>query len=149
MNFLWPESVKNQGRFEPMKTVQISQWCNGKTSHLFMRSIIKKSHPKMKILSFIQLFQTFISFVEKKKDILKNVGYQTFDGSHWLPFCGEKIYYGSQWVPSTATSNLQNIIFSMEESNSYRFGTSRKWVNYDRIFIFRWTITLNVVQYLS
>ncbi len=40
-------------------------------------------------------------------------------------------------------------IFSMEESNSYRFGTSRKWVNYDRIFIFRWTITLNVVQYLS
>ncbi len=47
-------------------------------------------HPKMKILSpFTQLFQTCIHFLllwYTKKNILKNVGNQTVDNSHWLPY---------------------------------------------------------------
>ncbi len=36
-----------------------------------------------------------------KEDILKNVGYQKVDGSHWLPWYGGKKLCWSQWVPST------------------------------------------------
>ncbi len=34
---------------------------------------------------------------------------------------------------------------SAEKRHSYRFGTTWVWVNYDRIFIFGWTIPLNLV----
>jgi len=37
---------------------------------------------------------------------------------------------------------LQNILCSTEEGKSYRFGTTWKLVNNDRIFIFGWTIPL-------
>ncbi len=46
-------------------------------------------YPKMKmILLTIMLFQTYKVFfllLNTKKYILKNVGNQTADGSHWLP----------------------------------------------------------------
>ncbi len=64
-------------------------------------------------------------------------------GHHWLPqhFLS---YYGSQWCPKTAW--LQTFfkipLCSAEQRNSYMFGTTWGWINYDTIFIFGWTFPL-------
>ncbi len=48
-------------------------------------------YPKMKILSsfthpqVVPNLYEFISAVDNKRRILKNVGNQSFGGSHWLP----------------------------------------------------------------
>ncbi len=38
---------------------------------------------------------------------------------------------------------------SAEQTHSYRFGNTWGWVNYDRIFIFGWTIPLSVLMLWS
>jgi len=51
-------------------------------------------HPKITFLSFthpqvvIKLYDFLL--LNKKEDILKNLGNQTFDGLHWLPWYGKK-----------------------------------------------------------
>ncbi len=44
-------------------------------------------------------------------------------------------------VNCLVTSNLQNIFFSVQQLKES--GTSGKWVNGDRLFIWGWTIPLN------
>jgi len=39
------------------------------------------------------------------------------------------------------------LLCSTEERNTYRFGTTWGWINYDRIVIFEWTIALNIFLY--
>ncbi len=65
-------------------------------------------HPKIKSQSLFtqvvpNLFEFFL-LLSTKEEILKNVGNQTVDGSHWLPlyFCP----YISQWLPSNVFNNV-------------------------------------------
>ncbi len=50
-------------------------------------------------------------------------------------------------APKQVTNFLSKYLplCSAKQRNSYRFGTTWVWVNYDRIFIFGWTIPLNLV----
>jgi len=61
-----------------------------------------------------------------KDDILKNVGNQTVDGSHWLPYEKKKILWKSvgSWLPTF----FKIILCSTEQRNSYIFGTTWEWV---------------------
>ncbi len=80
--------------------------------------------------------------------ILKNVGNQTFDGSHWLPLCFIPSF-GSQWLPSVwwpTFFKIPSFVFNRTKNNSYRFGTIWRWVNDDRTFFFGWTIPLTITD---
>ncbi len=88
--------------------------------------------------------ETFLSF-EHTNPILKNVGNQTVDGSHWLPFClhimevnGDQKLFGYQH------SSKYHLLCLTEERNSYRFGATWGWVNDDRIFIFGWVLYFSI-----
>jgi len=74
----------------------------------------------------------FFVLLNTKEDILKNVGNRAVLGhqAQKLPLFLFS-YYGGHWCPKTA-----------EQRHSYRFGTTWKWVNYDRICISGWTIPL-------
>ncbi len=51
---------------------------------------------------------------------------------------------GAPNQPGYKLSSKYIPLCSAEQRNSYRFGTTWGWVNDDRIFIFGWTIPLNV-----
>ncbi len=70
---------------------------------------------------------SFFLLLNIKKDILKNVGNQTVDGSHRLPW-GKK-YYGSQWLPVTVCIFYIVIILCSTEG-PYRLATTLRRVNY-------------------
>ncbi len=68
----------------------------------------------------------------------------------WAPLTsivGQKILWKSMVPQNCSVSHiLQNIFLcDSEQRHSCRFGTSREWVNDDRIFIFGWTIPLRLV----
>ncbi len=55
---------------------------------LLKRETSPKNYTSVVILLSSKLFQTCVTFfllLSTKEDILKNVGNQTVDGSHWLP----------------------------------------------------------------
>ncbi len=65
------------------------------------------------------------------------MGKQTIDGSHWLAIevSGDNQLFSSKYI-----------LWSAEEINLYRVETIEGWVNYDRIFIFGWTIPLSRIS---
>ncbi len=53
-------------------------------------------------------------------------------------------------VNCLVTKILQNIFFRVQQKKGkHRFGTSGGWVNYDRIFIFGWTVPLRFASLTS
>ncbi len=112
----------------------------------------------MKTVSFTHppnLYE-FLLLSTKKEDTLKNVGNQTADGSHWLPYV--KNVNGYRQLFGYQHSSKYLLLCSTEERNSYRFGgwvndtvfifwvnmeMNWGWVNDDRIVIFGWTVPLN------
>jgi len=98
------------------------------------------------IYSPSRLFQTWMSFfllLNRKEDILKNVGNQTVDDTHWFP-----LYYyffsfnENQWLLSTAWlyqySLKYLLLSSAEERNAFRFGTTWGWVMMTIFTFFVW-----------
>ncbi len=84
------------------------------------------------------LFQTCMTFFlqwNTKEDILKNVDNQNV--GKYIVLVQFDFYYMDK-------KNKKFLLCSTEEKKSYRLAKSWGWVNYDRIFIFGWTIPLQV-----
>jgi len=81
----------------------------------------------------LKLFQKYMSFflLLNKEDILKSVGIQTVDfhimEENTVEVNGDSQLFGT---------NIQSILCSTAERNSYRYGTNGRGVNNDSIFIF-------------
>ncbi len=89
MRWKWNYFRKNRCTGAPLTSENVSPGCWKQVRSSFKGMV----HPKMKIQpSFIlalKLFQTCMSFfllLNTKEDILKNVGNQTADDLHWLPY---------------------------------------------------------------
>ncbi len=90
-------------------------------------------------------FQTCMHFYlmwNLKEDILKNAGNQRVDFPHWLTKYLFP-YYGSQWGPTTVFSSqiLKYIL--------YRFGRTWGWLNYEKCYIFGWTVPLMMNLFIT
>jgi len=101
-------------------------------------------HSKIVIMSSFthpQVVPIFL-LLNTKKDILKNVGNQTMTPIVWRtkPFGPVNQQFGFQHC------SKYFLLCSAEDRNSWRFGTTWRWVNDDRIFIFRWTIHFILTQ---
>ncbi len=97
----------------------------------------------------LDFFQTFchhlltlqvICFLDTKDEIVKNVGNQIINSSHWLPQYEKNIMEvnGYCQLCGHQHSSKYFLLCSDEERNSNMFGTSGGWVNDRRIF--GWTI---------
>ncbi len=72
----------------------------------------------LSLLLTLKLFQTcsFFLLLNTEEDILKNVGNQTVDGSHWL------LYYGVAAVNCLITNILQNTFFCVQQKKGIHTG---------------------------
>ncbi len=108
-------------------------------------------HPKMKILSSFthprvvpNLYECLCS-AEHKGRYSEECGKQSSSGE---PLTSIVFFFPTMEVngaPKQLGYKLSSKylpLCSAEQRNSYRFGTTRGWVNDDRIFIFGWTIPL-------
>jgi len=67
--------------------------------------------------------QEFFLLLNTEKDILKNVGNQTVDGSHWIPYRKKKIPLKSMAsVNCLVTNNLQNIFYCVQQKKETHTG---------------------------
>jgi len=107
----------------------LTEWSYG-----FSRIFFWKCHLPLK------LFQTCMCFfllLNTKEDILKNVGNQTVDSSHWRQLYLFS-YYGSQWLQSTVwLPTCLEISSSCSKPVSYvslsSVGHKRRWVSDDKM----------------
>ncbi len=89
----------------------------------------------------------FFVLLNTKEDILKNVGTEQFWGTidfHSNFFFPTMEVNVAPKQPGYKRSSKYLPLCSAEQRNSYRFGTTWGWVNYDIIFIFGWTIPLSL-----
>jgi len=103
---------------------------------------IRLVHSKMKNSVIIYLLSSsykpvWISFFcwTQKKNMVK----QKLDRPRWLPKYKTMEINGVHQLLSFQHSS-KFIFCAQKERNEYRFGITWEWVNYDRIFIFGWTV---------
>ncbi len=109
-------------------------------------------HPKMKILSWFthpqvdpNLYECLCS-AEHKGRYSEECGKQSSSGAPLTSivfFILTMEVNGAPKQPGYKLSSKYLPLCSAEQRNSYRFGSTWGWVNYDRIFIFGWTIPLS------
>ncbi len=111
-------------------------------------------HPKMKILSSFTHLQVFpnlyecLCSAEHKGRFSEECGKQSSSGAPLtsIVFFPNMEVNGAPKQPGYKVSSKYLPLCSAEQRNSYRFGTTWRWVNDDIIFIFGWTIPLRCIH---